>query len=56
MLGTAMVPPWFFWRNMAVVGYSLALALLVLVEFIGVERNGSHVLARLRRWIYKPPS
>jgi rod shape determining protein RodA len=44
MLGMAMVPIW-FWRNMAVVGYSLALALLVLVEFIGVERNGS------QRWL-----
>jgi rod shape determining protein RodA len=44
MLGMAMVPIW-FWRNMAVAGYSLALALLVLVEFIGVERNGS------QRWL-----
>ena len=44
MLGMAMVPIW-FWRNMAVIGYSLALALLVLVEFIGVERNGS------QRWL-----
>jgi rod shape determining protein RodA len=44
MLGMAMVPIW-FWRNMAVVGYSVALALLVLVEFIGVERNGS------QRWL-----
>ena len=44
MLGMAMVPIW-FWRNMAVVGYSLALALLLLVEFIGVERNGS------QRWL-----
>ena len=44
MIGMAMVPIW-FWRNMAVVGYGLALLLLVLVEFIGVERNGS------QRWL-----
>jgi len=44
MIGMAMVPIW-FWRNMAVVGYGLALSLLVLVEFIGVERNGS------QRWL-----
>ena len=44
MLIMAMVPIW-FWRNMAVVGYALALILLVLVEFIGVERNGS------QRWL-----
>ena len=44
MIGMAMVPIW-FWRNMAVVGYLLALVLLVAVEFIGVERNGS------QRWI-----
>ena len=44
MMGMAMVPIW-FWRNLAVVGYSLALALLVLVEFIGAERNGS------QRWL-----
>lgn len=40
----AMVPIW-FWRNMAVVAYLLALALLVAVEFVGVERNGS------QRWL-----
>ena len=44
MMGMAMVPIW-FWRNLAVVGYLLALALLLLVEFIGVERNGS------QRWL-----
>ena len=44
MVTMAMVPIW-FWRNMAVAGYVLALALLILVEFIGVERNGS------QRWI-----
>ncbi len=44
MLIMAMIPIW-FWRNMAVVGYALALILLVLVEFIGVERNGS------QRWL-----
>lgn len=44
MIGMAMVPIW-FWRNMAVVGYLLALVLLVAVEFIGVERNGS------QRWL-----
>lgn len=44
MVGMAMVPIW-FWRNMAVVAYALALALLVAVEFVGVERNGS------QRWL-----
>ena len=44
MIAMAMVPIW-FWRNMAVVGYLAALVLLVAVEFIGVERNGS------QRWI-----
>jgi len=40
----AMIPIW-FWRNMAFVGYGFALVLLLLVEFIGVERNGS------QRWL-----
>ncbi len=44
MISMAMVPIW-FWRNMAVVGYALALALLVLVDIVGVERNGS------QRWL-----
>lgn len=44
MIGMAMVPIW-FWRNMAVVAYALALILLVAVEFVGVERNGS------QRWL-----
>jgi rod shape determining protein RodA len=44
MVGMAMVPIW-FWRNMAVVAYGIGLILLVLVEFVGVERNGS------QRWI-----
>ena len=44
MITMAMVPIW-FWRNMAVVGYALALILLVAVEFVGVERNGS------QRWL-----
>lgn len=44
MIGMAMVPIW-FWRNMAVVAYALALVLLVAVEFVGVERNGS------QRWL-----
>ena len=44
MIAMAMVPIW-FWRNMAVIAYLLALVLLVAVEFIGVERNGS------QRWI-----
>lgn len=44
MIGMAMVPIW-FWRNMAVVGYALALVLLVAVDIIGVERNGS------QRWL-----
>jgi len=44
MFFIAMVPIW-FWRNLAVLGYLVAFALLVAVEFIGVERNGS------QRWL-----
>jgi len=44
MLFMAMVPIW-FWRNMALVAYVIALLLLVAVDFVGVERNGS------QRWI-----
>jgi rod shape determining protein RodA len=44
MIVMAMVPIW-FWRNMALAAYALSLSLLVLVEFIGVERNGS------QRWL-----
>jgi len=44
MIAVAMVPIW-FWRNMAVLAYIAAMVLLVAVEFIGVERNGS------QRWL-----
>jgi len=44
MICVAMVPIW-FWRNMAVVAYLASLGLLLAVEFVGVERNGS------QRWI-----
>lgn len=44
MLIVAMVPIW-FWRNMAGVAYGVALMLLIAVEFVGVERNGS------QRWL-----
>ncbi|SLN47020.1 rod shape-determining protein RodA [Pseudooctadecabacter jejudonensis] len=44
MMIMALIPIW-FWRNMAVVAYVVALLLLVAVEFVGVERNGS------QRWI-----
>ncbi|MEL6571304.1 MAG: rod shape-determining protein RodA [Pseudomonadota bacterium] len=44
MIIVAMVPIW-FWRNMAGVAYGVALALLIAVEFVGVERNGS------QRWL-----
>ncbi len=44
MLIVAMVPIW-FWRNMSVVAYLVSIALLVAVEFVGVERNGS------QRWL-----
>ena len=44
MIVIGMVPIW-FWRNMSVLAYLLSLALLVAVEFIGVERNGS------QRWL-----
>lgn len=44
MIFIAMVPIW-FWRNMAVVAYAVSFVLLVLVEFVGVERNGS------QRWL-----
>ncbi|MEO9864819.1 MAG: rod shape-determining protein RodA [Yoonia sp.] len=44
MLIVAMVPIW-FWRNMAGVAYGVSLLLLIAVEFVGVERNGS------QRWL-----
>ena len=44
MIVVAMVPIW-FWRNMSVLAYLVSLALLVAVDFIGVERNGS------QRWL-----
>ncbi len=44
MIAVAMVPIW-FWRNIAALAYALSLAMLVAVEFIGVEVNGS------TRWI-----
>lgn len=44
MLIVAMVPIW-FWRNVAGVAYCSALMLLIAVEFVGVERNGS------QRWL-----
>ena len=44
MLVIAMVPIW-FWRNMAGVAYGVSLLLLIAVEFVGVERNGS------QRWL-----
>ncbi|WP_296419461.1 rod shape-determining protein RodA [Pseudooctadecabacter sp.] len=44
MMVMALIPIW-FWRNMALVAYVVALLLLVAVEFVGVERNGS------QRWI-----
>ncbi|MEJ6397485.1 rod shape-determining protein RodA [Yoonia sp. 208BN28-4] len=44
MITVAMAPIW-FWRNMAVVSYGVAILLLVAVEFVGVERNGS------QRWL-----
>ena len=44
LVAVAMVPIW-FWRNMAVLAYVVAMILLVAVEFVGVERNGS------QRWL-----
>lgn len=44
MMIIAMVPIW-FWRNMAVLAYLVSLGLLLAVEFVGVERNGS------QRWL-----
>lgn len=44
MLMVAMVPIW-FWRNVAGLAYGVALLLLIAVEFVGVERNGS------QRWL-----
>lgn len=40
----AMVPIW-FWRNMSVLAFLFALALLLMVEFIGVSSKGA------QRWI-----
>jgi rod shape determining protein RodA len=48
-----MVPIW-FWRNMAVVAYLVALLLLVAVEFVGVERNGSQRWLDLRFMDFQP--
>lgn len=44
MICVAMVPIW-FWRNVAGVAYGITILLLIAVEFVGVERNGS------QRWI-----
>ena len=44
MLLVAMVPIW-FWRNMSILAFVAALALLVLVEIIGVTGKGA------QRWI-----
>lgn len=44
MFGIAMVPIW-FWRNVSGVLYAGSLALLVLVEFLGIEQKGA------QRWI-----
>lgn len=44
MLIVAMVPIW-FWRNVAGLAYVVALLLLIAVDFVGVERNGS------QRWL-----
>ncbi|MCF2905018.1 rod shape-determining protein RodA [Octadecabacter sp. CECT 8868] len=53
MISMAIVPIW-FWRNMAVVGYAVALILLILVDFIGVERNGSQRWLDLRFMDFQP--
>ncbi|MDB4213313.1 rod shape-determining protein RodA [Octadecabacter sp.] len=53
MIAMAMVPIW-FWRNMAVVAYLVALLLLVAVEFVGVERNGSQRWLDLRFMDFQP--
>lgn len=44
MMFMAMVPIW-FWRNMALIAYVVSLLLLIAVDFVGVERNGS------QRWL-----
>ncbi|MBB5723188.1 rod shape determining protein RodA [Loktanella ponticola] len=44
MLIVAMVPIW-FWRNMAGLAYGVSVLLLLAVELVGVERNGS------QRWL-----
>jgi rod shape determining protein RodA len=44
MFGVAMVPIW-FWRNVAVAAYGVAFVLLIAVDLVGVERNGS------QRWL-----
>ncbi|AKS47129.1 cell elongation-specific peptidoglycan biosynthesis regulator RodA [Octadecabacter temperatus] len=53
MVSMAMVPIW-FWRNMAVVGYLVALILLVAVDIVGVERNGSQRWLDLRFMDFQP--
>ncbi|MEQ9258352.1 MAG: rod shape-determining protein RodA [Roseovarius sp.] len=44
MFFVAMVPIW-FWRNMSVLAYLVAVLLLVAVEFLGIEGKGA------QRWI-----
>jgi rod shape determining protein RodA len=44
MIGIAMVPVW-FWRNVSLVAYLVALALLVAVDFLGFSGGGA------QRWI-----
>ena len=44
MFFIAMVPIW-FWRNIAFLGYLFALALLLAVEFVGVQSMGA------QRWV-----
>ena len=53
MMSMAMVPIW-FWRNMAVIGYLVALVLLVAVDIVGVERNGSQRWLDLRFMDFQP--
>jgi len=53
MITVAMVPIW-FWRNMAAVAYLGGFALLILVELIGEERNGSQRWLDLRVMVLQP--
>ena len=53
MFVVAFIPIW-FWRNVSVIAYALALLLLVYVDFFGVERNNSQRWMDLGFMLFQP--